>query len=137
MAGEINSTNVIIKKGGSAIVGQMEATVTWGGTPIDISNKSFGDFITLMDSELAGKQIVISGTMVYNSDTVYQQMRQDTITGTQDAYEVEFVSSATTDEKISGQFVPNAMSDSLPHGDKVTTSITLSSSGAFTYTAQA
>ena len=41
MAGEINGTKVLIKKDGSTIVGQMEATVTFNGTPIDISNKSY------------------------------------------------------------------------------------------------
>ena len=54
MAGEINGTTIILQDGTGAIVGQMEMTMTFSGTPIDISNKSAGDFITLLDGELAG-----------------------------------------------------------------------------------
>jgi predicted secreted protein len=137
MSGEINGTKVLIKKDGSTIVGQMEATVTFNGTPIDISNKSQGDWVTLLDGELAGKQLQISGTRVYNSDTVYRQVRADALSGTQDTYTIEYTSDATTDEAFSATFVPNGLSDALPMGDKVTTSITLLSSGTVTHTAAA
>jgi len=135
MAGEINGTKVLIKKGASTIVGQMEATVTFNGTPIDISNKSTLDWVTLLDGELAGKQLQISGTIIYNSDTIYRQVRADAITGTQAVYSVVYESSATTDEQFSASMVPNGLSDALPMGDKVTTSITLLSSGVVTHTA--
>ena len=137
MAGEINGTKVLIKKNGSTIVGQMEATVTFNGTPIDISNKSGGDWVTLLDGELAGKQLQISGTLVYNNDTVYRAVRADALTGTQDTYTVEYTSDAVTDEQFSALFVPNGLSDALPMGDKVTTSITLLSSGVVTHTSAA
>lgn len=137
MAGEINGTKVLIKKDGSTIVGQMEATVTFNGTPIDISNKSQGDWVTLLDGELAGKQLQIAGTLVYNSDTVYRQVRADALAGTQATYTVEYTSDATTDEAFSATMVPNGLSDALPMGDKVTTSITLLSSGTVTHTAAA
>ena len=137
MSGEINGTKVLIKKDGSTIIGQMEATVTFNGTPIDISNKSQGDWVTLLDGELAGKQLQISGTLVYNSDTVYRQVRADALAGTQDTYTIEYTSDATTDEAFSATMVPNGLSDALPMGDKVTTSITLLSSGTVTHTAAA
>ena len=137
MAGEINGTKVLIKKDGSIIVGQMEATVTFNGTPIDISNKSQGDWVTLLDGELAGKQLQIAGTLIYNSDTVYRQVRADALAGTQAVYTVEYTSDAVTDEQFSATMVPNGLSDALPMGDKVTTSITLLSSGTVTHTAAA
>ena len=137
MAGEINGTKVLIKKDGATIVGQMEATVTFNGTPIDISNKSQGDWVTLLNGELAGKQLQISGTLVYNNDTVYRAVRADALTGTQDTYTVEYTSDAVTDEQFSALFVPNGLSDALPMGDKITTSITLLSSGTVTHTAAA
>jgi hypothetical protein len=137
MAGEINGTKVLIKKDGSIIVGQMEATVTFNGTPIDISNKSQGDWVTLLDGEVAGKQLQIAGTLIYNSDTVYRQVRADALAGTQAVYTVEYTSDATTDEQFSATMVPNGLSDALPMGDKVTTSITLLSSGTVTHTAAA
>ena len=108
----------------------MEMTMTIGGTPIDISNKSYGDFITYLDAELAQKQIVISGSIVYNDDAVYQATRADALTGTQDDYTITYPNGET----FTAKFVPTGMSDALPHGDKVTTSITMLSSGSFTHT---
>lgn len=137
MAGEINGTKVLIRKGGSVIVGQMEATVTHNGTPIEITNKSTNDWRTLLDGELAGKGIDISGTIIYTDDAAFRAMRNDAWNGTQDTYDIIYTSDATTDEQISGTFVPTGLSDSIPMGDKVTTSITLLSSGAPTRTAAA
>jgi len=70
MAGEINGTNILIQKGASPtdIFGQMEATLTMNGTPIDISNKSNGDFVTMLDAEVSSQQIVLTGTMIYKKD---------------------------------------------------------------------
>lgn len=130
MAGELSGTNVIISRTAGAIVGQMEMTMTIGGTPIDISNKSYGDFITYLDAELAQKQIVLSGTLVYNDDAVYQATRADALTGTQDDYTITYPNGET----FTAKFVPTGMSDALPHGDKVTTSISFNSSGEYTHT---
>ena len=135
MAGEINGTKVLITRGSDVIVGQMEATVTFNGTPIDISNKSTQDWVALLDGELAGKQLVVTGTIIYNDDTVYRAVRDDVFSGTQSTYTIEYTSSASTNEEFSAAFTPNGLSDSIPMGDKVTTSITLSSSGAVTRTA--
>lgn len=137
MAGEVNGTKVLIKKNGSEIVGQMEATLTVNGAPIDITNKSSNDFITLMNGELSGKQLSIAGTLIYNNNAVYRQVRADALTGTQDTYTVEYGGSGGdggTDEQFSALMVPNGLSDALPQGDKVTSSITFLSSGAFTHT---
>lgn len=137
MAGEVNGTNVILQNSSGAIVGQMEMTLTYNGTPIDISNKSAGDFVTLLDGELAGKQLQISGTLVYNDDTQFRAMRDDAESGTQDTYTLTYTSDALTDESWSCSMVPTAMSDALPMGDKVATSITFLSSGTITRTAAA
>jgi len=134
MAGEINGTNVVIANGTGTIVGQMEMTLTYNGTPIDISNKSAGDFVALLDGELSGKQLQMSGTLVYNDDTQYRKVRADSIVGTQDTYTVTYVSDATVDEAFSASMVPNGLSDALPHGDKVATTMTFLSSGTVTHT---
>jgi len=131
MAGELNGTKVLILKGAGEIVGQGEATLTFNGTPIDISNKSHDDWTTLLDGELSGKGFTISLTCTYNDNTVYRAVRVDALTGTQAAYSVVF---GDTDEVFTGQFVPTGLSDALPMGDKVTTSLTLNSSGAITHT---
>ena len=134
MAGEINGTNILIQKGASPteIFGQMEATLTMNGTPIDISNKSLGDFVTLMDGEISSQQIVITGTMVYNVSDNYEAIKAEAFTGTQDDYSIAFAGG----ESYTGKFVPSGISDAIPHGDKVTTSVTFSSSGEVTRTPQ-
>lgn len=132
MAGEINGTVVVIQKGSSpsTVVGQMEATLTWGGAPIDISNKSYGDFITYIDSELATKQMIFSGSIVYNSDTTYEDVKADAFSGTQDDYIITYPNG----ESYSALFVPTGLSDTIPHGDKVSTTISFNSSGTVTRT---
>lgn len=135
MAGEINGTGIILVNSSGAIVGQMEMNLTYAGTPIDISNKSAGDYVTLLDATLSGKQIQISGTIVYNSDAEYRAMRAEIVSGTQDTYTLTYTSDATTDEAFAASMVPTALADSIPHGDKVTSSVTFLSSGTITYTA--
>ena len=133
MAGEINGTNVLIENGTGAIVGQMEGTLTYNGTPIDISNKSNGDFVTLLDGELAGKQLQWAGTIVWNTETQAQKVLNDAITGTMDTYTVTYPSAGTTDESFTALMMPNGRADTLPHGDKLSSSITFLSSGAITH----
>jgi len=133
MANEVNGTAVIIANGTGTIVGQMEATLTYNGTPIDISNKSNGDNITLLDAELAGRQLQWSGTIVYNDDAQYLKVRADSLIGTQDTYTITYPTTGATDESFSASMVPNGLSDALPHGDKVATTITFLSSGTITH----
>ena len=131
MSGELNGTKALILKGDSEIVGQGEATLTFNGTPIETTNKSHDDWVTYLDGELSGKGFAISLTCTYNSDTVFRAVRAASLTGTQDTYKVVF---GSTGEQFSGSFVPTGLSDALPMGDKVTTSLTLNSSGPVVHT---
>lgn len=132
MAGEFNGTDAILQKGTipAEIAGQMSITMTVNGTPIGISNKSNGDDVTLLDAELSLRQVVFTGTIVYNTDTVFKAMKDEAFTGTQDDYIITYPSG----EAYSGVFTPHGISDELPHGDKTVTSFTLSSSGTVTRT---
>ncbi len=134
MAGEINGTDVIITDGTGAIVGQMEATLTFNGAPIDISNKSYGDWVTLLDGALATKQFQFSGPMVYNDDTQFRKVRADSLEGNLGAYTITYISDAATDEAFSGSFMPTGLSDDLAFGGPVKTTITFVSSGEVTHT---
>ena len=133
MSGEINSTQVVISNTGGEIVGQMESTITFNGTPIDISNKSYEDWVTLMDGELAGKQLQVSGSMVFNSDATYKTVRADAFAGTLDTYTVTYATSGAT---LAASMMPNGLSDAAPHGDKLVSSITWLSSGVVTIVPQ-
>lgn len=133
MAGEINTTNTLVQNSSGVIVGQGAFTHTFAGTPIDISNKSYADNVTLLDGELAGKQHVFAGEFVYNNDPEFRNTRDDTFLGTQDTYTLTYVGSgAVTDESFEGLFVPNALSDALGHGEAGKTTLSFSSSGVVT-----
>ena len=134
MAGEQNGTNILIQKGASPteIFGQMEATIAFNGTPIDISNKSRGDFVAYLDGEAAGKQKVVTGTMVYNVSANYEAIIAEAQNCTQDDYTVTFPSG----ESYTAKFTPSGISVAIPHGDKVSTSFTLSSSDEYIRTPQ-
>ena len=133
MAGEINGTKIILMKDGTTIVGVGDATMTFAGTPIDISSKSTGDFVVMLNNELSAKQVTIALTLNYNSSADFRQMRADARTGTQATYSLIYTSDATTDESITGTFVPTGLADAMPMGDKVTSTINLMSSGAPTF----
>lgn len=135
MAGEINGTKVLLSNSVGEIVGQGSITMTFGGTPIDISNKSNGDWVTYMDGELATKQFVFSGDFIYNNSAAFKKLRDDVFSGTMDTYTITIPNSgATVDESFEGTFMPTAPSDAFNHGDKVVTSLSLNSSGEVTRT---
>jgi hypothetical protein len=135
MAGELNGTYTVITNGTGEIVGGGDLTHAFAGAPIDISNKSNGDNITYLDGELSGKQHTFSGTFTYNNDAQYRKVRADSLAGTQDSYTLTYVGSgAVTDESFTGSFVPTGLSDSIPMGAKVETTITFNSSGIVTHT---
>jgi hypothetical protein len=138
MAGEINGTAIVLNNTSGAIVGQGDFTHTFGGAPIEIGNKSYGDNVTYLDAELSVKQHIFSGELTYNDDTEFRKVRADAFSGTQDTYTLTFVGSgAVTDESFTGLFVPTGLSDTIPRGAKVATTIAFNSSGVVTIVAAA
>ena len=136
MAGEINTTNTLVQNSSGVIVGQGAFTHTYGGTPIEISNKSYGDNVTYLNGELSAKQHVFSGEFIYNNDPQFRATRAATFAGTQDTYTLTYVGSGTTtNESFTGSFTPNALSDSLGVGEAAKTTLTFSSSGVVTIAA--
>jgi hypothetical protein len=135
MAGEINTTNTLVQNSSGVIVGQGSFTHTFAGALIDISNKSYEDWVTNLDGQLSGKQHVFAGEFVYNNDAEFRKTRSDTFVGTQDTYTLIYVGSgAATDESFTGLFTPNALSDDLGHGVAGKTSLSFTSSGTVTRT---
>ncbi len=136
MAGEINTTNTLVQNSSGVIVGQGSFTHTFAGALIDISNKSYDDWITNLNGELSGKQHVFAGEFVYNNDAEFRSTRTDTFVGAQDTYTLIYVGSGTvTDESFTGLFTPNALSDDLGHGTAGKTSLSFTSSAEVTRTA--
>jgi len=112
----------------AVIVGQMEITSTFNGAPIDISNKSYGDFVTLMDAQLSTKGRTMAATIIYSNDGEYKQLRADTLAGTIREYMLDYGTGLVADQ-IRFNGIPNAPSDTAPVGDKVTTSLSILSVG--------
>ena len=138
MAQEINGTAIVLNNTTGAIVGQGDFTHTFGGTPIEIGNKSNGDSVKYLDGDLATKQHVFSGELTYNNDTQFRKVRADAFSGTQDTYTLTYTGSGSvTDESFSGLFVPTGLSDTLPRGAKVATTLSFNSSGPVTIVAAA
>ena len=133
MAGEINGTNAVLVNGTGEIVGQGAGTLTWIPTPIEISNKSNGDSVTLLDGEGAGKQFQYACEFVYNTETQFQKVSNDAFTNTMDTYTLTFPSAGTTDESYTALMMPTGLSVAVPHGDKLTSSVTFLSSGNVTH----
>jgi hypothetical protein len=134
MANEVNGTVCVITNGSGTIVGQGAGTLALAGTPIVISNKSNGDNVTVMDGSLAGQQLTYACEFVYNTDTQFQKVNNDAITGTMDTYTITIPTTGTTDESYSALMQPGAISLAMPHGESVKSSVTFSSSGAITHT---
>jgi hypothetical protein len=130
MAGEISGTAIVLNNTTGAIVGQGDFTHTFGGTPIEIGNKSNGDNVVYLDEQLSAKQHIFSGEMTYNNDTQFRKVRADAFIGKQDTYTLTYTGSgAATNESFSGLFVPTGLSDALPRGAKVATTMSFNSSG--------
>ena len=127
----LNGTKVLISDSVGALVGQGDFTITYGGEPINVSNKSAGDWECLLDGEVATQQLVLAGTLTYNDTVSYETQKDAAFKGIQDTYTVTF---AATGETLSGVFHPHAMSDTISRGVGVTTAITYSSSGEVTRT---
>lgn len=135
MAGELNGTAIVLNNTTGEVVGQGDFTHTFGGTPIEIGNKSYGDNVTYLDGELSAKQHIFSGPFTYNNDAQFRKVRADALSGTQDTYTLTYTGSGTvTDEAFSGLFVPTGLSDSIPQGAKVETTLSFNSSGEVIHT---
>jgi len=127
----LNGTKVLISDSAGALVGQGDFTVTYGGEPINVSNKSTGDWEVLLGGEIATQQIVLAGTLTYTDDVSYETQKDAAFKGIQDTYTVTF---AATGETLTGVFHPHAMADTISRGVGVTTAISFSSSGEVTRT---
>jgi len=122
----LNGTQVLISDASGTIVGQGDFTITYGGEPINISNKSGQDWECLLDGEVATQQIVMAGELTYNLTASYEAQKAAAFTGTQAEYTCTF---GATGETLVGTFHPHGMSDTASRGVKVATTISYSSSG--------
>ena len=132
MSGEANGTHCLLYRftgtEDAVIVGQLELTSTFNGTPIEITNKSHNDFVTLMDANQSTKGRTITANIVYSNDAEYKLLRANSLAGNIDEYMLDYGTGLVA-EQIRFNGIPNAPSDTAPVGDKVTSSISILSVG--------
>lgn len=135
MSGELNGVKALLlisdgAGGYSDIIGQVELSDNMTGAPIDVSNKTLGDYVTYLNNELATNGLTLSGSIVYNNDATFRQFRARRIARLISDFKLSFNAEDTTSLYISG--VITQLSDSLAQGDKLTTSFSIqSTSDAF------
>lgn len=135
MSGEVNGTKVFVAIEDSStpgtfnmVGGQTSHTLTLNNTPIDITNKGSNSFRELLESE-GLQSIDLSLELVFNSDAAYQQMRARAQSKQSDNYQIMI--DAT--EVLVGRFMIATWGETSPDNDKLTNSVSLQSTGAFTF----
>ena len=109
------------------LIGQLEGTMTLGGEPIDVTNKSSQDYVELFDGVTTSKQVVFSGSLHYNNDAAFETVRAAAFSG---AHINAVVKCGGSGETLTAEFAVSGLSDTAPvDGTAVTTSLTFSSSG--------
>jgi len=123
---EVNGTKAIVQidfgDGFFTTIGQIEFTNSSSSAPIDISNKSYDDYITLMDGELSSRQYSLTGNIFYNSDTSYRKIRELALLGSE--FRTKILELSDDPEDFIYWTVISSMSDQLNTGEGIATSVT-------------
>ena len=132
MSGELNGVKALLLIGDGLgnygeIIGQVELTDTFNGSPIDISNKSIGDFVTYMNNELSTNGLNISGGLIYNNAFAYRAFRGRQQSRLITDFKLSFNAEDTTSLYVTG--IITEISDNLALGDKVITNFNIMSTG--------
>lgn len=129
----INGGLVLIKKGtdwatATDIVGQGDASVTHGGAPIEINNKSTGGWRENLDGSISTKSMDIDLEITASSDESFETLMADAFAGTVDSYIMDFTDGADG-YFYSGSFTPVLQSESAAKDTATTATIQFQSSG--------
>lgn len=128
MASELSGTNCLLYRftgsDDAVLVGQIEISIPFVASNIEITSKSSADFIELMNGELSTKGRSISGAIIYSNDPEYRLLRTNTALGNIGEYMVDIGG-----ERLRFFGIPGGISDTTPAGDKITTSFTILSVG--------
>ncbi len=126
MGGELIGTKAIVRVddgfGFASTIGQIEFTANYAASPIDISSKSDGDYVTYLDEELSQRQTNLSGTIFYNSDSSYRALRQLAIN--ERLFKVIIVNVLNDDIIADFGAIITSFSDPLNVGEGIATSVT-------------
>lgn len=125
--GIVNGTNVLLKtyvSGVQTVIGGLKAnSQTYNAELIDITNKSSGQFRSLLEGE---GELNADHTcdVLFSSDAAYLTMRARYDAKTIDKYIVDY-----GDKSEEYEFAVTSLADNVSKNEAVTSSITLTSSG--------
>jgi hypothetical protein len=131
------SNDYILKLGADGseaeIAGQMDGTMTVGGAPVEITNKSNNGHITYMEDFVAGKQIVFAVNLTLLSEAVQNSIKAAVESGGQLPGVVE--TGVGGEQWQCDNWVFTGRSDGAPVNSSAQMSVNVMTSGAYAYTA--
>lgn len=123
--------NLVIKKGGTAIAGVRQKSVSIAGEPIDITDDQAGGWRTL-DSEVGRRSIDVSiEGFVTTADST---LRDALLAGSPTLLLTDVTVTFPNGDAISGNFFLSSLEESGPENEANGFSAELLSSGAMTFT---
>ena len=133
MANGINGGLCMIYSGTYAaktdIVGQGDATVNHQGAPIELSNKSSGNWRVNLDGSISTKAVDIDVPVTASDDASYETLVANAFAGTAGPYVFDFI-----EYYYEGTFTPVLQSESAAKDNAVEATIQFQSSGEVTRT---
>lgn len=119
---------------GTNLAGLRATSFSIANEAVDITNKDSSGYRTLLEG--AGtRSMSISAEGVFDDVTVSETIRGYADAGSINTFTLLFNSDGSTADKIEGSFLITSYERSGDHNNEETFSVTLESSGAWTYTA--
>lgn len=126
MIGDLNGTKAVIEidfdDGFFSTIGQIEFTQSYNASPIEISNKSYLDYVTYLDEGLSSIQFNLSGNIIYNSDLTYRRLRSFANLG--QLFNLRIINIKNNSIISEYKAIVSNMDDNAQIGSAVSTSIT-------------
>lgn len=134
MANGINGGLCMIYKGTFAlktdIVGQGDATITHGGAPIELNNKSSGGWRVNLDGSVSTRSTDIAIEFTVSDDASVQTLITAAFAGTAEIYTMDFI-----DYHYEGTFTPVISTETAAKDTATTIAVNFMSSGEIVRTA--
>lgn len=117
------------------IVGQGDASLTHGGSPIEISNKSTGLWRVNLDGSTSTKSLDIDIEFTTSDDASFETLVTDAFAGTAGEYSFVFTdTSGTSGYYYEGIFTPVISAEAAAKDAAATSTLQFQSSGVITRT---
>ena len=131
MANGVNGVLCKLYKGSYSskveIVGQGDATITHGGAPIEITNKSTGLFRTNLSNSTSTKSLDIALDFHFSDDATIAELTAAAFAGTDETYTFDLIN-----YYVEGTFTPVLNTTTAAKDTAVTQSFTFMSNGEWT-----